>query len=65
MMIGNSKILMRNDLVRIAEPNSVVATTQILRQIGTHERQSPVGCLVGRAMRTKMSCSDGRAISKW
>ena len=35
MMIGSSSRPMMNDLVRIADPNSVEATTQILRRIRT------------------------------
>ena len=58
---------MRNDLVRIDEPNSVDATTQILREVRTHGRwTSGEGRLIsGAAIRTKMSCSDGRATSNW
>ena len=61
MITGRSKIPIKNDLVRIAEPNSVDATIQIFRRSGCNRRPPVSGS--GAAIRTKMSCSDGRATS--
>ena len=64
---GRSRSPMMNDLVRTAEPNSVDATTQIFREIRMHGKRPPahVGLASGAAIRTKISCSDGRATSNW